>query len=411
MIMEDIAQGIRCLMMHRLRTFLSALGVLFGVVSVISMLAIGEGSKQEVMESIQQLGTNNVIIRQTNLSEDQQKKASENQSEGLTCLDALLLKQNIPSIEKQACLKVLKANIGGVSPDVAPEVLAVNAAFSQVKGLELAEGRFLADYDLAARSQVCVLGAEIAKKLGRWGHVGQMIRIDYLQFLVVGILNNKQLVQSKNKTLNSRDLNHSVFVPLGTEKALAQQDGSKKDQGLSEIILQLKSHAGMAVGVDSIRRVMEVRHKGVEDYQIIIPHELINQANQTQNIFNLVLGGIAALSMLVGGIGIMNVMLANISARTREIGIRRAVGANRFDIAKQFLVEALILTLTGAFFGLIGGIVLSHLIGVFAGWNVIVTGWSVVLALGMAVGVGCISGLYPAIKAASMDPIKALRHP
>jgi putative ABC transport system permease protein len=155
---------------------------------------------------------------------------------------------------------------------------------------------------------------------------------------------------------------------------------------------------------------MEVLHKGVEDYQVIIPQELLDQANQTQNIFNLILGGIAAISLFVGGIGIMNIMLATISDRTREIGIRRAVGASQYHIAKQFLIEALILTLSGACLGLVAGIALSHLIGLFAGWTVIVTSWSIFLALGMAIIVGIASGLYPAIKASTLDPITALRH-
>jgi putative ABC transport system permease protein len=405
----DFAQGIRCLLMQRLRSFLSTLGVLFGVVSVIAMLAIGEGSKQEILTQIEQLGTNNIIIRQSELSEDQQKKALEGRSQGLTLEDAQILKKNISLIQKQTVLKIVKGHIGGVPPEVSPEILAVNPVFSEIKGLKLSEGRFLGDLDISQRHQVCVLGAEIAQKLGKWGHVGQNIRIDNLQFHVIGVLSNKNWVEGKTKVLNTRNLNKSIFIPIGIEKGFPRQSFFVNNT-LSEIILQLDNRAQMGTSAEAIKRMMEVMHKGVEDYQIIIPHELLAQANQTQKIFNLVLGGIAAISMFVGGIGIMNIMLATISDRTREIGIRRAVGASQYHIAKQFLIETLILTLSGACLGLLGGIIFSYLIGSFAGWNVIVTGWSIFLALGMAIIVGIISGLYPAIKAASMDPIVALRY-
>lgn len=405
----DIVQGMRCLLRHRLRTFLSTLGVLFGVVSVIAMLAIGEGSKQEILAQIKQLGTHNVIIRQSDLSEDRQTRNADNKSRGLSFLDALVLTQNISLIEKQACLKVLRGEVCSASRQISPEILAVNPTFREIKGLELSEGRFLGDFDLLKSNRVCVIGADIAARLGKWGHVGQFIRIENHQFQIVGVLRNKSFVSGKSKMLSGRNVNESILVPLGIEKGFAAKADSVGGS-LSEIILQLGENSPIAMGAEAVKRMMTFRHKGAENYQIIIPHELLDQANQTQKIFNLVLGGIAALSMLVGGIGIMNVMLATISARTREIGIRRAVGANQYHIARQFLIETLILTLGGALLGLVGGIILSHLIGFLAGWSVIVTFWSVFLAVGMAVVVGIASGLYPAFKAASLDPIVALRN-
>jgi putative ABC transport system permease protein len=405
----DLKQGIRCLCMHRLRAFLSTLGVLFGVVSVITMLAIGQGAKQEILTQVEQLGTKNIIIRQSELSETSKGKALEAQSRGLTIEDAQALKNNISVISQQASLKVIKGHISGVSQEVVPEILAITPSFTELKGLRLAEGRFIGDFDISQRNYVCILGAELAKSLGRWGHVGQTIRIENLPFQVIGILDNKQWVAGKNKTLSTRNLNKSLFIPLGVESGFPHRT-AHVNRALSEIILQLTEPSQMLMGAEAVKRMMEVLHKGVEDYQMIIPHELLEQANQTQNIFNLVLGGIAALSMLVGGIGIMNIMLATISMRTREIGVRRSIGASKYHIAKQFLIETLILTMGGAVFGLIGGVILSNVIGFYAGWCVIVTGWSILLALGMAAGVGVASGLYPAFKAASMDPIIALRH-
>lgn len=407
---SDFVQGMRCIFMHRLRSFLSTLGVCFGVISVIAMLAIGEGSKQEILAQIEQLGTNNVIIRQSELSEEQQNKALEAKSYGLTLEDAHILKKSIPFIQAQAVLKIVKGHVGGVPQEISPEILAVNSSFSDIKGLNLSEGRFLGDLDIMQRRQVCVIGEGIAKKLGRWGHVRQNIRIENLEFQVIGVLSNKNWQEGKTKVLSVRNLNKSIFVPIGIEKGFPSKTFVLGSDNLSEIILQLKDSTQMIASAEAIKRVMEVMHKGIEDYQIIIPQELLDQANQTQKIFNLVLGGIALISMFVGGIGIMNIMLATISERTREIGIRRAIGASQYHIAKQFLIETLILTLSGACLGLIGGVVFSNLIGFFAGWNVIVTGWSIFLAVGTAILVGIASGLYPAIKAASMDPIAALRY-
>lgn len=406
---NDITQGVRCLRMHPLRTFLSTLGVLFGVVSVIAMLAIGEGSKQEILHQIEQLGSNNIIIRQSELSEEQHQKATEATSLGLTIEDARNLQINISTIQKNAGLKVVKAAIGGVSYEVSPEILAVTASYGDIKLLELSEGRFLSDFDVAEQNHFCVLGAEIASKLSRWGHVGQTIRIDNLQFQIVGVLDNMRWSGGKTRALSTRNLNNSIFVPLGVEKGFSMHS-SPSGNVLTEIVLQFPDRTFLASGSAAIKRMMELLHKGVEDYQIIIPIELLDQATKTQNIFTLVLGGLAAISMLVGGIGIMNIMLATISVRTREVGIRRAVGASQYHIAKQFLTETLILTLVGVLLGVVGGVVLSHLIGLFAGWSVIVTGWSILLAVGMAVFVGIASGLYPAYKAASMDPLTALRH-
>lgn len=406
---HDIIQGFRCLWMHPLRTFLSTLGVLFGVVSVITMLAIGEGSKQEILAQIEQLGTKNIIIRQSELSDEQKTKAVAAGSHGLTISDADALKKNIAIIEKKASLKVIKGGIGGISQEISPEILAVTASFGDIKGLELSEGRFLCDFDILQHKHVCVLGSEIAAKLGRWGHIGQNIRIENLQFHIVGVLSSRNWVGGKTRTLNTRNLNKSIFLPLGAERGFSRQATPSIDS-LSEIILQFPTSAHLAPGTEAIKRMLQLLHKGVEDYQLIIPNELLEQANKTQNTFNLILGGIAAISMLVGGVGIMNIMLATISVRTREIGIRRAVGANQYHIAKQFLIETLILTFAGALLGLIGGVALSYFIGVFAGWKVIVTGWSIFLALGMAFLVGTASGLYPASKAALMDPLNALRH-
>jgi putative ABC transport system permease protein len=275
--------------------------------------------------------------------------------------------------------------------------------------LHLDEGRFIADGDVLQRNLVCVLGAEVARALGKHGHVGQTVRIENLEYHVVGVLGTKSWISGKNSALTTRNLNKTIFIPLGTESALPKQITNKND-GLTEIILQIDHRKQSVEALPVLKRILEINHGGIEDYQIVIPQELLHQADRTQQTFNLVLGSIAAISLLVGGIGIMNIMLATVSERTREIGIRRAVGANKTHIVVQFLMETLLLTLSGAILGIVVGICFSVLISAFAGWNTIVKPWSILLSLSMATGVGLFSGLYPAFKAAAMNPIKALRH-
>lgn len=408
-IKEVLLQGLRSILLHRLRTLLSTLGILFGIVAVIAMLSIGEGAKQETLMQIEQLGLRNIIIRQSALSDEQRKKMIQQGSQGLTRNDAALLQKTLPGVMNVAELKVVKTSFNATLRDLSPEIMAVTRGFADIQGLELVEGRFLSALDSSQRQQVCTLGSEIAKALGKDGHVGRRISIGKVQFKVVGVLGHKAWKPGKNTVLTSRNLNHTIFIPLGTQQGLGRQS-SIKDDTLSEIIVQMSKGDQVAEVAPLVKHLMGRSHGGVDDYQIVVPQELMDQADRTQYTFNLVLGSVAAISLLVGGIGIMNIMLASVSERIREIGIRRAVGANRFHIARQFLLESILITFIGTFGGVIVGIVFSHLIGMWAGWNTIVTFWSIGLSLSMAAGVGLCSGLYPAWKAASLNPITALRH-
>lgn len=407
---ENVQQGFRSLALHRLRTLLSTLGVLFGVVAVVTMQSIGEGAKTETLAQIEQLGMNSIIVRQNELAEEQLLKAREMRSKGLTKEDAALLQQNVPHIQYQAALKSVEAAVNTTFNTVAPEILAVSHTYDEIKGLELAEGRFICQLDHEQKSRVCVLGHETAVSLGKFGHVGQTVRVDSEEFQIIGVLRNKNWKAGKSSALTARNLNKTIFIPLGVEATLPSVKTNAKKDTLSEIILQITHSSHMDQASQVIKRILETTHGKVEDYQIVVPQELLNQAYRTQYTFNLVLGSIAAISLLVGGIGIMNIMLATVSERTREIGIRRAVGANKRHIAYQFLTETLLLTLVGAILGVLIGISFSLLISFWAGWTTVVTWWSVLISLSMATAVGGCSGLYPAVKAASMNPISALRH-
>jgi putative ABC transport system permease protein len=406
---NSISKSIRSLMLHRLRSLLSTLGILFGVAAVVAMLSIGEGAKRETLEQIEQLGINTMMIKQNALSDTQQQKARENLSQGLTIEDALHIHKGISSILLYAGIKTIKASVPGALQSMSPEILAVTQSYCDIKSLKMSKGRFICDADHQNKKLICVLGADVASALGQGGHIGKTLRIENSLFTIVGILQHNQSKAAKNAFLATKNINHVIFIPLGSEGGLRNYSYPENDV-LSEIILKLKPNNDLTKVAGVVKSILKHYHRSYDDYQIIIPQELLNQANQTQRTFNQVLGSIAAISLLVGGIGIMNMMLANVTERIREIGIRRALGATKMDILIQFLTETILLTLFGAVLGVLFGALFSIGIAYYAGWKTIVTLWSILLSLGMASLVGICSGLYPAYQASRLHPIVALRH-
>ncbi|MFQ5902322.1 MAG: ABC transporter permease [Candidatus Binatia bacterium] len=401
--------SLRSLSQHKFRSILSALGIIFGVVAVIAMLSIGEGAKRETLAQIEQLGTNNIILRSLALTEAQELAARERLSRGLSLYDVQRIREGAPGIAYVALLTEVKAALVGAQTELNPEIVATTETYREIRNLTVAEGRFLSALDVEQKNLVCVIGWNVASSLGPGGRVGQSIRIENEVFRVIGVLQHRNWIAAKSPALADRNFNRMVIIPLGTDRSLvagASLDGG----GMAEISVRVKTGDNVASVAKVIKTIVERAHGGVEDYHMIVPQELLNQARRTHRMFNIVLGSIAGISLLVGGIGIMNIMLANVFERTKEIGIRRALGANRTHIVVQFLSEAILLTLSGGLIGIVLGVGGAKTISLLTGWSTIITGWALFLSIGMSLAVGIFFGLYPAYKASMLDPIVALRY-
>jgi len=410
--LKIIVIAIRSLLQHKLRAALSILGVICGVMAVLAMVSIGEGAKRESLSQIEQLGTNNIYLKAISLTETQEKAARERLSRGLTIYDKHRIMKGCSVVKDVACLNELTASMIGMIREISPQIVACSPNYIQVQKLFLSQGRFITDFDIEHKNLVCVVGDNVAESLGPVGKPGSHIRIEEHIFKVVGVLRRYQKKAAKSSAVALRNYNNMVFVPLGTEGVLDQARdiiGPIKRE-LTEIVIQTYRADQVLETAELIERIMGISHGGVKDYQMVIPLELLQQSQKTQRTFNIVLGSIAFISLLVGGIGIMNIMLTTVSERTREIGIRRAVGAAQEDIIIQFLVESVILTFSGGLFGIIAGIGGVWLITSLAGWKTAITLWSLILPLCMSIFVGIFFGLYPAYQAAKMDPISALHH-
>lgn len=422
--------GVRNLLLHKLRSFLTMLGTILGVGSVIAMLAIGEGSKRKAVEQIRQLGATNVIIRSvkpdmSGESQDSSSGASQQQSSrvleyGLKYADLDRLRDTLPTITHSLPICLLRKDAQhGRHRVVNARILGTTPTLIKVKNLSMDRGRFLTDTDLRTTANVCVLAAGAADRLfGYKDPLEKNVLLGSSAYRVVGVLSSQSSGTERPGGFGQSNYNNDIYIPLTAarrrfgELQMIRSAGSldfERTQ-LSEITLTVAEEARVSQTAAMARRILEKSHPRGNDYEIQVPLELLRQAEQEKRIWNLVLGSIAGIALLVGGIGIMNIMLATVTERTREIGVRRALGARRRDITSQFLVETTVLSATGGVLGIVVGIVIPFIVTKMSDIETALSLWAILLAFGISVATGIMFGMYPARRAAMMDPIDALRH-
>jgi len=393
---------------HKLRSGLTTLGVIFGVAAVISMSSIGEGARREALQQIEQMGASNIII------DDARPESGEDRSEavrknprGLILDDAEALKSVLAEVELVVPQRFGPMTVRAGAQEAELNIVSSTPDIFTLQKNEIAEGRFYSWLDEEDARKICVLGGGAKRELFPLeSAIGKDVRVGKVLLTVIGVL-DRQFSGGELEGFKINDRNTDVYVPLST--SLIRYPPDLGESILHRIVVHLPDVTELRAFGNVIERTLYRRHHEVSDFEVIIPEELLKQHQQTQRIFNIVMGTIASISLLVGGIGIMNIMLASVLERTREIGVRRALGARQSDIARQFLAEATLLSLSGGVIGVILGIVLAKVISLYANWDTAVSVWSILIAVGVSVGVGIIFGYLPARRAAKLDPITALR--
>ncbi len=389
--------GARSLRLHKLRSSLSILGVVFGVAAVVAMSSVGEGARRETLAQIAALGIDTVTLKPP-------PAAAGAPAAALPIAAVESIGRVVPGLRTVAPLRVaeLEADASGRSATVI--VLGTTPAYADAARLELGSGRFLASLDIVDRKRVAVLGASVVRALFPLDSpLGASVRVGGDWYRVVGALEERASPRARGAAIRARDLNRAVIVPLPS----LDRGTSGRADGVDEIVLRLAEPEGV-VSAAAVAQSLVRRTTGASP-ETLVPREILRQRERTERVFNVVTGAVAGISLLVGGIGIMNIMLASVAERTREVGVRRALGARRRDVAAQFLVESSLLTVAGGVLGSALGLVGAVLIQAFAGWPTAVHPLMLVVALVVALAIGIGFGFYPAWHAAGLDPVEALR--
>ncbi|HOB85169.1 MAG TPA: ABC transporter permease [Bacteroidales bacterium] len=395
---------------HKFRSFLTMLGIIFGTASVIAMISIGEGAKKQAMAKYQDLGVSNIIIRDKDFTDTELEQVRTKFSRGLSLGDTKAISEILPGVkgiapQAEAKLDAMyedkssKANVIGITPEI-----------TGILNFRTDKGTFIDSDHYERQLKVCVLGANIAWELFNYEDpVGRYIKLGDQWFEVTGVLSTRALFTETIGELAARDLNNDVYIPLSTFGKRIPKSNILSSE-LKQVAVRLESSGSLLESADIIRSILSRRHFNNDDFSIIIPYELMEQEKRESRIYNLLLASIAAISLIVGGIGIMNIMLASVMERTQEIGIRRAVGGRRSDIMGQFVTEAMALSITGGLTGVVLGILLSLGIGFLTEVKTFITLYSIFIAFSFSVIVGITFGYLPAKRAADMKPVEAIRH-
>jgi len=411
-ILPEIQQGLDNLRSHKLRSLLTMLGMIFGVAAVIAMLSIGAGAQQQVIAFIEQLGVHNVIVEAREAGDSQTLQKVRKLSAGLSFQNYRSIQANLQGLVMSTARKrVVPTKVLPKPQGDVPTLYGVSPAYLQIAGLTVTRGRFFDDAEDTAAAPVAVLGqAAAAAIFGGADPIGQFVKVNSQWFRVIGVAGPQLTAQSDVAGLPAQDRNNLIYVPImAAELRLEDSLNYLKDE-IDAVYLTLAPEASVVSAGALVRGLLDTAHRGATDFSVIVPAELLAQQQRTRRLFEIVMVAIASISLLVGGIGIMNIMLASVMERTREIGVRRAIGATRRAIVRQFLVETTMITVTGGFAGTFVGIGLSQMVAYFAGWSTIVSIASVAVACVVSVSVGIVFGLYPAVRAAQLDPVKALHY-
>jgi putative ABC transport system permease protein len=409
---RDAQLGIQNLMVHGLRSFLTMLGMIFGVAAVVAMLSIGAGARQKVMAFIEQMGVRNLIVEARQTLEWQAHAKIRRISPGLTLRDFRIIRDDVPGIVAATPRKSMTPSILiPKSQQDMPEVVGVDPDYQRIAGLHVLQGRFFTLREEQRGAPVCVLGAAARWNLfGAANPLGQYVKVNQQWFRVIGVVGPQLTAGTQVAGVPQTDANNTIYAPLNAALLRLEDTYSDVRDEIDGIYLRMGRDADISQAAEVVRAVLRSTHHGADDYSVVVPAELLAEQKRTEQLFNAVMVAIASVSLIVGGIGIMNIMLASILERTREIGLRRAVGARQSDIVRQFVVEATMISIAGGTLGVILGFIVSRLIAWLAGWSTIVTPASVALGFLVSISVGLIFGIYPATKAARLDPVEAIRY-
>ena len=450
---HNVVIAFEAILANKLKSILTALGIIFGVAAVISMLAIGKGAQQEILEQIKMVGVNNILINpiiETESSSGEEGEKQQNKfSPGLTLSDMEAIKSVLPSLKKISPEISFNSTVVLNGMNYSAKLVGVKNDYFDLYNLPLNHGYYFNDYQEEHGIQVCLIGANIrAKFFSQVDPVGQYIKFDGVWLKVIGVLERTNVDLTGFEEAGVNVYNDNIYIPVKTmlmryqnrellTKKLATQASTRviamghgvsvrgsslsggSDPGqssstnyhqLDRIVVQVEETEQINASTEVLSRMILRRHQGVKDFEITVPELLLKQQQRTKDIFNIVLGAIASISLVVGGIGIMNIMFASVMERIKEIGTRMAIGAKKMDIVVQFLSEAILISVSGGFIGVFLGVVLSRLINEIAGILTIVSPFSVIIAFGVSAAVGVIFGYSPAKRASERDPIESLRY-
>ncbi len=428
--------ALEAVMANKLRSVLTALGIIFGVAAVIAMLAIGRGAQQEILEQIRLVGANNIVITPVVEQEEGEVKDKQpgntdqkNLSGGLTLLDAESLQEHIPGIAGISPEVLIESHIIKDGRWRSSKLVGVTNHYFRIGNFTLEKGHLFTDKQLRRGEAVCIIGKGVAARFfAQEEPLGKKLKVGQNWLRVIGVLNERYISEKSISALGIRDYNMDVYAPIKTVllryenrslitkkdiKAASRKRKTTKKENyhqLDRLVVEVADASLLSSVAQVVGKTLKRRHFNTVDYEIAIPELLLKQQQRTKSIFNFVLGAIAGISLLVGGIGIMNIMLASVMERIKEIGLRLAIGAKKEDIIAQFVVEAVAISITGGIIGIILGLLLASGITQLADIPTIVTPGSVLLAFLVAATVGVIFGIAPARQAARQDPIVSLRH-